>query len=424
MVQKVGKFELREVLGKGASGTVYHALDTFSGQDVALKLLDPAVVPDSDAGNAGLRQFLNEASLAGKLAHPHIVSILEAAIEDRTGYIAVEYVPGGNLARFTRAQQPMALEDAVQIAFKCCGALDYAFRQGIVHRDLKPANILVTPALSVKVGDFGAAFLYRGQQTQIADIGSPLYMSPEQITGKELGHQSDMFALGVVLYELFTGRRPFGGATLPEVFKTILRDEPAAPSSLRPEIGASLEAIILQMLRKEPAERFPSWADVALELAAAGRLSVHQRGIPDSEKFVALRKISLLSGLSDAEIWELAHAAQWTRVPARSTVVREGDAGKSLYFLGAGEARVTKQGRLLDTLRAGEYFGEMAYLKRGTLPRQASVETTEDSLLAEFEAEAIARTSSRCQLQLTQVLLDALVDRLALADMRLAQRAG
>ena len=423
-MQKVGKFELREVLGKGASGTVYHALDTFSGQDVALKLLDPQVVPDSDAGNAGLRQFLNEASLAGKLAHPHIVTILEAAIEERTGYIAVEYVPGGSLARFTRAQQPMALDDAVEIAFKCCGALDYAYRQGIVHRDLKPANILVTPALSVKVGDFGAAYLYRGQQTQIADIGSPLYMSPEQITGKELGHQSDMFALGVVLYELFTGRRPFGGATLPEVFKTILRDEPAAPKTLRPEIGDKLDAIIRQMLRKDPAERFPTWADVALELAAAGRLSVHLRGIADSEKFVALRKIALLAGLSDAEIWELVHAATWKRVPARSTVVREGDAGRSLFFLGAGEARVTKQGRLLDTLRAGEYFGEMAYLKRGALPRQASVETTEDSLLAEFEAEAIARVSSRCQLQLTQVLLDALVDRLALADMRLAQRAG
>ena len=103
--------------------------------------------------------------------------------------------------------------------------------------------------------------------------------------------------------------------------------------------------------------------------------------------------------------------------------MREGDAGKSLFFLGTGEAKVTKQGRLLDTLRAGEYFGEMAYLKRGALPRQASVETTADSLLAEFEADAIARVSSRCQLQLTHVLLDALVDRLALADMRLTQRA-
>jgi hypothetical protein len=249
-------------------------------------------------------------------------------------------------------------------------------------------------------------------------------MSPEQITGKELGHQSDMFALGVVLYELFTGRRPFVGNTLPEVFKTILRDEPVAPSVLRPDIGQKLDHIILQMLRKEPLERFPTWADVALELAAAGRLSVHQRSIPDSEKFVSLRKIELLAGLNDAEIWELVHAATWKRVPARSLIVREGEPGKSLFFLGAGEANVTKQGRLLDTLRAGEYFGEMAYLKRGTMPRQASVETTADSLLAEFEAEAIEGVSSKCQLQLAHVLLDALVDRLALADMRLAQPAG
>jgi len=423
LVQKIGKFELQEVLGKGASGTVYHALDTFTGQEVALKLLDPGLVSDPEFGRTNRQQFLNEASLAGKLAHPHIVSIIEAVINEQSGYIAVEYVPGGSLARFTKTQTLLALDDALQIAFKCCGALDYAFRQGIVHRDIKPANILVTPALSVKVGDFGAAYLYKAHETQIADIGSPLYMSPEQISGKPLGYQSDMFALGVVLYEMFTGQRPFTGSTLPELFGKIMREDPIAASALRPELDKGIDRILQQMLRKNPAERYPTWADLALELADIGRLSVYVQGIPDSEKFVSLRKIALLEPLSDAEIWELVHAGTWKLLPARSVIVREGEPGKSLFFLGSGEAKVTKQGRLLNLLRSGEYFGEMAYLKRGEMTRQASVESITDVLLAEFEADTIDRVSGKCQLQLAQVLLHTLVDRLALADMRLAQSA-
>ncbi len=420
-LQQVGKFQLRRVLGKGASGTVYLALDTFSGADVALKILDPQVVSSPDFERTITTQFMNEASLAGKLSHPHIASILEASIGENSGYIAIEYVPGGDLSQYTAPGKLLSPEDAIQIAFKSCGALDYAFRQGIVHRDIKPANIMVVGGTNIKVADFGAAFLKAAAETQIADIGSPLYMSPEQIKREELGHQSDMFALGVVLYELFTGQRAFHGSSLQELFNKILNEQPLAPSAVRPGISKDIDRILLQMLGKTPSERYPTWAELALDIAKIGRLSVYEQDVPDSDKFTSLKKVALLEHLGDAEIWELVHAGRWARIPPQKAIVRESESGNSLFFLAKGQAKVTKQGRLLSVLSAGECFGEMAYVKAGGIPRQATVESITDTVLAEFDSDALGKTSTNCQLQLSNALLHSLVDRLALADERITR---
>ena len=178
------------------------------------------------------------------------------------------------------------------------------------------------------------------------------------------------------------------------------------------------------MLKKAPEERYPTWADLALDLADIGRLSVYQHTIPDSEKFIGLRKIAVLEPLNDAEIWELVHAGRWTRVPSRNVIMREGDPGESLFFLASGEVKVTKHGRLLNVLNAGEYFGEMAYIKAGAIARQATAESITDALLAEFEPAALQQVSKNCQLQLALALLHALVDRLALADERITRAAS
>jgi CRP-like cAMP-binding protein len=228
-----------------------------------------------------------------------------------------------------------------------------------------------------------------------------------------------MFALGVVLYELFTGHRPYAKPTIGELFEMILHEPPIAPSALRPGLSKDVDPILLRMLAKTPAERYPTWADLALDLASIGRLSVFQQAIPDREKFSALRKIAVLEHLSDGEIWELVHAGRWTRVPGHTTIVREGEAGSSLFFLGSGEAKVTMQERLLNVLRTGEYFGEMAYIKAGAIPRHATVESITDVLLAEFDATALGRVSKNCQLHLTFALLHTMVDRLMLADERI-----
>jgi hypothetical protein len=248
-------------------------------------------------------------------------------------------------------------------------------------------------------------------------------MSPEQINSEPLDYRSDMFTLGVVLYQLFTGQRPFVASTLEELFEKILSEVPAAPSSLRPEFSKDIDGIILRMMGKSPEERYPCWAELALDIAKVGHLSVYQSTIPDSEKFFALKKVRLLSQLDDAELWELVHTGKWSRVPSRAVLMREGETGKSLFFLGSGHAKVTRQGRLLNVLDAGECVGELAYIKEGGIVRQATVETMADVVLVEFEREMLDKVSLKCRYQLSLALMHSLVDRISLADERLVQAA-
>src|SRR5437763_1361546 len=197
---QVGKYDVQKLLGKGATGTVYLARDQFTGREVALKTIEPEVFRDPEFGTVYRSQFQNEASLAGKLRHPHIVAILDAVVGEDSGHIAMELVTGGDLARFAEPGKLLPVADVLQIAFKCCGALDYAYReQGIVHRDVKPANIMIARGTEIKLSDFGAALLKKSKAAQTAAMGSPYYMAPEQIQGGEPTLHSGMYSLGVVL---------------------------------------------------------------------------------------------------------------------------------------------------------------------------------------------------------------------------------
>jgi eukaryotic-like serine/threonine-protein kinase len=422
MAQRFGKYLPIRELGKGASGTVHLALDTYLEQYVALKLLDPELVKVPELGETYTKLFMNEASLAGRLSHPHIAAIFEAAVIEGFGYVALEYVPGGDLSQFTSPETLLSVQHAIEIAFKACGALDYAYKQGIVHRDIKPSNIMVADGTNIKIVDFGAAYFHAAKQTEIARVGTPLYMSPEQISGEPLGHHCDMFSLGVVLYELFTGRRPFEGTSLTEIFDRILHSDPIAPSLLRKDLPEDVDRIVLRMLRKAPEMRYATWAELAVDIAEVGDLGRLQSTIPDSEKFTGLRGITLLEPLSDGEIWELVYAAHWIRTPSQKVILREGDFGDSVFLLASGEVKVTKNERLLDLLSTGVYFGEMAYVKGGAIPRQATVTSTTDALIAEFPSAVLQQVSTNCQLRIALSMLHSLVDRLALADERIARK--
>jgi len=419
---QIGKYDVQKLLGKGATGTVYLAIDTFSGKEVALKTLEPELFSDPESGAVYRSQFLNEASLAGKLKHPHIVSILDAAVQEDSGYIAMECVTGGALSQFASADNLLPVADVIQIGFKCCGALEYAFREGIVHRDLKPANIMVVQGTDVKIADFGAAFLRKSPAVQTAAMGSPFYMSPEQIEGGALTHHSDMYSLGVVLYELLTGRRPFVADSIEGLVKKILQANPVPPSGLRAGLPQAIDRVVLQAMGKKPEHRYPTWREFALELSEVGQLVLPPEAIPDSAKFVALKSVETLSGLSDAELWELAGAGRWSRVPPKQVILREEDAGQSFFFLAQGQVKVVRQTRLLNVVGRNEFFGEMAWIRGGELPRHATVESMTDLLLAEFEPAALAQMSLGAQLQLTRALVRNLVERLALANTRLSKQ--
>jgi hypothetical protein len=389
---QVGKYDVQKLLGKGATGTVYLAKDTFTGKEVALKTIEPEVFRDPEFGTVYRSQFLNEASLVG-----------------------------GDLSKHATPDTLLPVPDVLQIGFKCCGALEYAAKEGIVHRDIKPANIMIAEGTEVKIADFGAAVLKKSQVVQTAALGSPYYMSPEQIEGKHLTFHSDMYSLGVVLYELLTGKRPFAGANLEELIASILKHEALPPSELRSALPKSIDSVVLRALKKDPAQRYATWPEFALELSKAGELVLPPGSIPDSEKYVTLKKVQMLSTLADSELWELARAGRWRRVPKGKPVVQEDERGRSFFFLARGEAKVTKKKKLLNMVSGGECFGEMAYIGGGEQPRHATVEAMTELLLAEFDPAALEKMSLGAQLQLTRALVRNVTDRLALANARLSR---
>jgi serine/threonine protein kinase len=412
---------VQKLLGKGATGTVYLAKDTFTGKEVALKTIEPEVFRDPEFGTVYRSQFLNEASLAGKLRHPYIVSILDAVVGEDSGHIAMELVTGGDLSKHATPDTLLPVPDVLQIGFKCCGALEYASKEGIVHRDIKPANIMLAGGTEVKISDFGAAVLKKSQVVQSAALGSPYYMSPEQIEGKALTFHSDMYSLGVVLYELLTGKRPFVAEKIDALIAKILKADPSPPSAVRQGLPKELDAVVLRALQKNTAHRYATWSEFALELSRVGEAVLPPGAIPDSEKYVTLKKVPMLSTLADSELWELARAGRWTRVAKGKPVLQEDERGKSFFFLAKGEAKVIKRKKLLNMVNGGECFGEMAYIGGGEQPRNATVEAVTELLLAEFEPSALDKMSLGAQLQLTRALMRNVTDRLALANIRLAR---
>ena len=421
--QRLGKYDLMLQIGEGATGKVYLAQDTFAHRQVAVKIIDQAALADPEFNEECLNQFITEISLAGQLSHPHIVSILEASISDDSGYVAMEYVPGGNLVRYTFPDSLLPISTILQLIFKCCGALDYAFRQGIIHRDIKPENLMLVSGTEVKIADFGSSVFYKSQVTQKVVVGTPSYMSMEQISGHRLTHASDMYSLGVVAYHLLTGILPFRAKNIIELFDVIASNIPAAPSIHRSEITPQLDKIILKMIAKTPEERYENWAELALEIADIGCFSTFQQPVPDSEKFRLLRAREELNIFPDPDIWEIARNCTWRKIPAHTVILREDDPGNSMFILASGSIKVTKNGRLLNVIKPGEHFGEMAYIQKDTT-RQATVVAMSDSVIAEIPFETINKLSQGCQLRLSKILLHSMTDRVSLAGSRIARMHG
>src|SRR4029434_9043968 len=258
-MEKIGKFEIIKELGKGATSAVYQAFDPFQNRQVAIKVVFQEALLDNEHGKRYRKLFVTEASLAGKLSHPHIVAIYDAVAGDEINYIVMEYIQGTTLEQYTRHENLLPVRTIVEIIYKCARALDYAARQGVIHRDIKPANILMTGEADIKISDFGAALTLAAETTQLSGVGSPAYMSPEQVKEQSLTHQTDIFSLGVLMYQLLTGRLPFQGANNYSMICCIIIVEPPRPGQLRTDLSPRIDAIVMRALRKDRGERYATW---------------------------------------------------------------------------------------------------------------------------------------------------------------------
>lgn len=420
---KLGKYELIKKLGAGASSSVYLARDPFARRDVAIKVASPEALSDPDKGRIYSRLFLNEASLVGKLNHPHIVQIYDAVVAEKICYIVMEYVAGGTLEQYTSPGRLLPLDRIIELIFKCTRALDFAHRLGITHRDIKPANILLAGDNDIKIGDFGAAITGQNQLSQVGAIGSPAYMSPEQVLERSLDHRTDIYSLGVVLFQLLTGHLPFEAENQANLVYRIVHDEAPLPSSLRPDLPPAFDRIVARAMAKEREQRYPSWQELAQELTDTvrqGRLPSADSDFPESERFDTLRALPFFTDFSDAELWEVLRFSQWRRIPPGTLMLHEGDPGNAFAFVTAGQFTVSKGGMPLDVLCRGDCFGEMAVLNRYASTRGADVVALTEADIVFIRGEALEQASDACRLHFYQGFVDVLVNRLNIANQRMA----
>jgi serine/threonine protein kinase len=421
--ERIGKYPVLKELGRGATSVVYLCNDPFYARNVAVKVVMPEAFKDPEKARLFRKLFINEASLAGKLQHPHICQIYDAVADDRQQYIVMEYVDGGTLERHGDAQDLLPIDRVVEIVFKCTRALEYAHKMGVTHRDLKPANILYTGETDVKITDFGAAIIASGDVTQVSAVGSPAYMSPEQVKEHALNHQTDIYSLGVVMYQLLAGRLPFQATNNFSLIYQIANTEPQPPSSYRPQIPAALDAIVKRAMAKELAQRYPRWEDFSLDLAEVFRnegLSGRKETFADSDRFESLRKLPFFTNFTDAELWEVARISNWRTAAPGEVLMKEGEPGSFFCILADGQVRVTRKGKLLNILHTGECFGEMAYLSKDEQLRGADVTVMEESKIISVPTQRLAQASDTCRHKFDRAFMEILVERLTLANARLS----
>ena len=263
-LQKIGRYEITAELGKGAMGVVYKATDPNIGRTVAIKTtrLDTHGLETADL----LRRFKNEARSAGALSHPNIVTIYDAGEQEGVFYIAMEYIEGESLQALLSQHRCLPVERAIEIVRPVCTALDYAHAHGVIHRDVKPANIMLAARGAVKVMDFGIAKAGGNMTATGQVLGTPNYMSPEQVKGKALDGRSDLFSVGVLLYEMLTGERPFDGQNVTTIIYKIVSENPIPPRELDVTIHPGLSAVVTKALAKAPDERYQTGAALVADL--------------------------------------------------------------------------------------------------------------------------------------------------------------
>src|SRR5260221_948788 len=287
-LKTLGRYNIERTLGKGAMGVVYEGIDPRLGRRVAIKTILKSHLDEDTAKDYSMR-FVREAQAVARFNHPHVVQVFDFGEEGEIAYLVMEFIKGKELKTFFDANERFDLKEAVRIMCELCDALDFAHNAGIIHRDIKPANVMIDAQGRTKLTDFGVARVQDSDKTSVERtqagtmVGTPAYMSPEQITGGNIDKRSDVFSAGVILYQFLTGEKPFTGSGAWTIAKKIMQEEPPLHSSLNNAITPLVHTVVNKALAKNPNQRFQS----ALDLPVALKHALEGKPEQDDDKTVA-----------------------------------------------------------------------------------------------------------------------------------------
>lgn len=425
--KKIGKYEIIDVAGRGAMGVVYVAHDPFINREVAIKVCSSSGdYPDDDqeaATTRAKRIFFNEAQSAGTLDHSNILRVYDAGeADDGQPYIVMEYVRGGEtLKTYCDADNLLPIPKVVEMIHKCAKALDYAHRRGVLHRDIKPANIMLNEEHEPKIGDFGIAQQLHVESTQLMTaVGSPRYMSPEQATDEQLNGQTDLYSLGVTLYELLTGRPPFDANALAALMLAITTKDPISIRSIRPEIPEQLASIVHCALSRSLDERYQTGADMAEAMARMLDESNRpaEQDLDDDQRFAIARALDFFNDFSDSELDEVMDVGSWEQFSPGTALIKEGDKDRAFLVIASGDASVMVQGKEIDIVEKGDCIGELGYLE--PISRTATVTARSDVGAIRIDAALMEWASIPVQMRFNRTFQQILIKRLAKTTRELA----
>ena len=417
----IGRYTIARVVGKGSMGIVYQGMDPYIKRLVAIKVTIPEdTLPENQIQNYRER-FFTEAQAAGSLIHPNIVTIYDAGLKGNSCYIAMEFVEGGNLINFCSKDKLLPLDKILDITAKICEALDFAHQQGIIHRDIKPANIMITQRGIVKITDFGVAKLPRTDLSEIAGIiGSPAYMAPEMLRDGQVTIRSDLFSLGVTLYELLTGEQPFQAETMVKLINKVIHHEPTPIYQLNPTVPESVSQVVMQAMAKNPIHRFPGIMEFLFYLKTAWKESkVKSDAEKPDERMKYLKALKFFKEFKNEELAEVLRIGTWYRYKQGTTILKENEKGNYFFIVILGQVQVERKGEVIALIDRGNCFGEMAALT--SQKRTASIVATEDSVVIRIDAGIIDNLSKDLQIRFYKQFINTLISRLESTSERLHQ---
>jgi len=427
----INGYQLVRELGRGATATVYEARHPDFPDPVAVKHI--RFGDDSGDGGEMNRRLLKllraEESVARRLTHPNIIKFHKVVIEPEQAYTVMEYFPGTTLERYCSFEHRLPVHRVIGIVFKCCMALDYAFRQGIVHRDIKPANILVNENDDVRITDFGLALnidkRIEADSTFIMGVGSPAYMSPEQVKNYPLNQKTDLYSLGVVLFHLLSGRLPFRAANPAQLVYKIINADPPLVSHLNPDVSEQMNMVIRKAMEKDLYSRYKNGAEFAKDLSAVRYKIVDEDEVRfDTSRFSVLRRQAFFTEFDDVELWEVLRIGIWRSVPGYVRLIREGDTLQRFGVLLEGRVELSIVGRRVMELGPGTIFGELAWLDRIHHRQPMSIVSLEPLTYLEINPAALELATEEVQEVFRREVASVVAHRLGALALVHAEHCG